>query len=203
MNADSFNMPIIISVYIWPFFFFFQFLWCLRTSFKDLRWLCRDAGHHLLLFPPCSRMSHQSESLAQLPSFASLSHVHMPWWGCHLLWHFLGQFRASPLASFQVTRTKSCTLTWSAFKWVLNQSCLSPRSMRTLPNRKDENLSVFQWEYPRRHAAKMGAGSLENWEKSCCHISGLVIGTPLGQAYFHLCVHVCVWGGGAGKKKKD
>ena len=195
MLTFFFNMPIIISVYIWLFFFFLQFLWCLRTSLKYLQWSRREAGHHLLLSPPCSGMSHHSESLARLPGISALIHVHhTPWRGFHLPWRLFCQFRASPRAGSQVTRTESCKLTWHTFKWVEEPPCLSPRSLRKLPNRKDENLSVFQWEGPRRGAAKMGSGSLENWEKSCCRISGLVIGTPLGPAYFHLCVHVCVWG---------
>lgn len=57
----------------------------------------------------------------------------------------------------------------------------------------------------------MGAGFLENCEKSPCCISGLVTGTPSGQTYFHLtkpvymymCVCVLVGGGKRRAKESD
>lgn len=74
--------------------------------------------------------------------------------------------------------------------------------------KQNKNLS-FSSGNSLRSNMNMGAGFLENCEKSHCCISGLVTGTPSGQTYFHLtkpvymyvCVRAC-WGWGMERRRE-
>lgn len=201
MNADPVNIPIIISVYIWPF------------SNSSHAWelvlnICSDRVERpvtICCFPHLApgwvtTASAWPDSQAS-PLWSTCTGSDEVSISCGIYYANSGHpLRQAPRWQGQ-NRVNSPDMPSSGFRI---SPALQPRSMRKLPNRKDENLSVFQWEHPMRGKAKMGAGSLENWEKSCCRISGLVTGTPLGRAYFHLAkpVPACVyvrWGGGAGE----
>lgn len=91
-----------------------------------------------------------SKCLARLPGVSSLIHVHAQWWGFRPPWRVYYANPGHPLRQAPrwqgQNHVNSPDMPFSRFRI---RPAFQPRSMRKLPNRKDENLSVFQWNIPQ------------------------------------------------------